>query len=194
MVKNIFDHLLISISGGIMGIILGLGTVLGFEKLIKTNKERTLFLTNRYLVFIPWRTIALAILLFFHTPVYLIILFGLGPKIGIISSLIYIFVLTCIIAVDSFVNICHEGKFFRILSITRTLLVFGILLTYNFGIYGGGGLGFITLQNIQLLNYRRSLELFSWMILLGFLLDILFGIIQFFYIPKTAPETISKES
>lgn len=167
---------------------------MGFEKLLKTKKERPLFLTNRYLIFIPWRTLALAILLFFHTPVYLIILLGLGPKVGIISSSIYIFVLTCIIAFDTFMNIRQKGKIFRIISITRTLLVFGILLTYNFGIYGGGGLGFVTLQNIQLLDCRRSLELFSWMILLGFLLDILFGIIQFLYIRKTFPKKSSKEA
>jgi ABC-type antimicrobial peptide transport system permease subunit len=70
---EIVDHLIISIFGSMIGILLGVGVVFGFREVTKGNIGR--YFSNRYFVFIPWRTIALAILLFNHFPAYLLFLF-----------------------------------------------------------------------------------------------------------------------
>jgi hypothetical protein len=48
----------------------------------------------------------------------------------------------------------------------------------------GGGLGFIAIQNLRLLKYGRSMELFLYMILMGFSIDVIVGLIQFVYMGK----------
>ena len=180
---KILDHLTISIFGSMIGILLGLGVVLGLGNLTKGIRKK--YLPNRYLVFIPWRTIALAILLFNHFPAYLLFVFGLGVKLGIASSSIYFFILSAIVAYDSFIKRDYRDHIHRVIAISRTFLVFSILLTYNFGMFGGGGLGFATITNLRLLDYGRSLELFLYMVLLGFCIDIIIGSIQFFYVRET---------
>jgi len=179
---EIVDHLIISIFGSMIGILLGVGVVFGFREVTQGNRERCF--SNRYFVFIPWRTIALAILLFNHFPAYLLFLFGLGVKLGIAGSSIYFFILSVIVAYDSFIHKEYRDHILRVIVIFRTFLVFSILLTYNFGILGGGGLGFITIQNLRLLDYGRSLELFLYMILMGFSIDVIVGLIQFVYMGK----------
>ena len=189
---KIVDHLIISIFGSTIGITLGLGVVLVLGKITKEKRKK--YLPNKNYVFIPWRTIALAILLFNHFPAYLLYIFGLGVELGIVSSSIYFFILSAIVAYDSFINTDYSDHLYRVITISRTFLVLSILLTYNFGIFGGGGLGFTTIQNLRILDYSRSLELFFYMILLGFSIDIIVGFIQYLYIRKSYSKLDTKKA
>jgi hypothetical protein len=176
MADLIIEHLIISISGFVLGCSLGGFLIVALKRLIgKWNLDMP-----RSIILIPWRSIVLGFLLFIHVPYYGLVKIGIGPELGIISIAIYYFFFALILFAEFLKEIDSEDLKIRIVRLTRTLAVFSILLTYNYGPFGGGGLGFLTVQSIRVFEYRTALISWIWMIVLGLLLDLIIGTFQLF--------------
>jgi ABC-type proline/glycine betaine transport system permease subunit len=67
----------------------------------------------------------------------------------------------------------------RLIAGARTLATASVVVTAAVGIFGGGGLGQIILQYMQLLRWNQAFTGWLILVVLALLPDVLFGILQF---------------
>jgi ABC-type phosphate/phosphonate transport system permease subunit len=187
MADSIIEHLIISIAGFALGCSLGGFLIVALKRLI----VRWSLDIPRSIILIPWRSIILGILLFIHVPYYGLVKVGIGPELGIISIAIYYFFFALILFAEILKEIDSKDMKIRIVKLTRTLAVFSILLTYNYGPFGGGGLGLLTVESIRIFDYRTAWMSWIWMIVLGLLLDLIMGTFQLFL--ETRDHSLSED-
>lgn len=191
-IDMVFEHAMISLVGLLVGVIVGIPLGYGISRLVKrfySSNDRFRELS----LFLPWRTMLAASLLIFLFPVIVVIKFGLGLISGIVSVGVVVFLLTIVITVDALLLHQRVGdEKVRIVSALRTLSVLSIVLTTHFGIFGGGGLGFIAFQSIRLLKYNVAITSLFWMVFLALVLDLVFGLVQLSLIRRTRHSDISE--
>lgn len=174
--QGIIDHALISIVGWILGASLGWITSLGLLALwrktgLDTRKPSPL------LLFVPWRTFILGLFLINYFPIFIIFQFGLGTLTGIFSVAHVVFWLTLIILLQS-TQKEPISSVLRFWPWARTLAVFSVALTTHYGLWGGGGLGFVAREQLMIMEFDAAWSYFWQMVGIGLLIDVVFAIGQ----------------
>jgi hypothetical protein len=145
----IVQHIVISILGWLLGIILGLAVAFGLLGLWRQvhrddNKNHSLSL------FIPWRTVIVSLLLLNFFPVVPILFFGIGPVTNAVSVAYTVFFLTIVIVYQVMQG--RSEPFLQISSWIRTLAVLSVIITVHYGMLGGGGLGFAASEQVSVME------------------------------------------
>jgi hypothetical protein len=180
----IINHAVISILGWLVGI--SLGWVTSYVLIIVWRKSN--LNTQKFyplLFFIPWRTFICGLLLVNYFPIFLILQFGLGSILGIFSVAHVVFWLTLMIVFHS-VQAKTVKPILHFLSWARTLAVFSVILTTHYGVWGGGGLGFIAKEHLFIMKYKIAWSYFWWMVGIAIGIDIVIAFGQMLVYHYTA--------
>ena len=177
-IQNIYQHILLSLGPCLIGAALGglIGYMLaswikGWGGLENKKASR--------LILFPWRTLILVLVVIVFSPM-LVVRVGLGNSASFLMTTSFIFLLSLPMAASIFLN----NKSFRsttthMISSIRTLATSSIIITIWVSVYsGGGGLGFLMHQYMQLLEF--NLWLSNWLVIAAITLvvDMLLGILQ----------------
>ena len=177
-IEDLAQNAIISILGSLLGILLGVAVgyvLMRIWSKIKSQGERF----QMFMLFAPWRTILVGLLMLNFVPVAPILLVGLGNKAGIISIAYIAFFITIIVVCQSV-----QGQFkqavYQIASWLRTFAVFSVILTIHYGIWGGGGLGFLAREYFVLMMYKELWILYWGFCGIALVIDIISAFIQWF--------------
>jgi len=181
---------LISIVPGFIGIVIGV--CLGYAcallilRLSSFNPK-----LHKWLILIPWRSTAISFIIWLLLTPFITIRFGIGYKTGAIivglSMIILAIPLTAVVLIE---NQYPSLLLIKIISVVRMLAVVSMYIGVFTGWHGGSKLGFLIQQEIQLLNYPKAINLFLILLFLVFIIDILFGFLQFLiFTPKKHKRT-----
>lgn len=169
MIQFSFEHVYISLAGSLLGILAGLAVGLALQNWFHRISN------SRLAPFVPWRTLAVGLILVNFYPIIPVFSFGNGNISGILSVSYAIFLLTIVILFQ--LSREHSDKpLAQLIPWLHTLVVFSVILTIHYGSWGGGGLGFYAYQKIVLLEYGAVLRVFALICLIAFLFDELFGL------------------
>ena len=177
-IQNIFQHILLSLGPCLIGAALGglIGYLLASWLKVEGSLENKK--ASRLILF-PWRTIILILLVIVFSPIF-VVRVGLGNSTSFLMTASIIFLLSIPMATSIFLN--NRSSFStttQMISSARTLATSSIGIAIWVSIYsGGGGLGFLMHQYMQLLEF--NLWLSNWLVIaaITFIVDMCLGILQ----------------
>ena len=180
-IEDFAHNAIISLLGSLLGILLGLAVGYGLIRIwskFQSQGERF----QKFMLFAPWRTVLVGLLMLNFVPIAPILLVGLGNNAGIISIAYIAFFITIIVVCQSV-----QGQFVQpisqIASWLRTFAVFSVILTIHYGIWGGGGLGFLAREYFVLMKYKELWILYWGFCGVAFVIDTISAFIQWFMYP-----------
>jgi hypothetical protein len=171
----IVQHLLISLLPWAIG--MAAGAELGY--LLARAVER-LYAANlawrKWLVFVPWRTIAVTLpLLFPLIPFWT----GLGSFAGALMVGAFVFVFALPLTVIICIEQNHPSLLVgRLAALARSLATASVIIGVFAGWAGGGGLGHALSQAWLHLEYAQAAGIFWEIVAITLLVDILLGVVQ----------------
>jgi len=177
-IRNIFQHILLSLGPCLIGSALGGLTsymlaswVKGWGSLENKNVSR--------LILFPWRTLILILLVIVFSPIF-VIWIGLGNSTSFLMTTSFIFLLSLPMATSIFLNKWSSlSTTTHMISSIRTLATSSIVIAIWVSIYsGGGGLGSLMLKHMQLLEFNLWLSNWLVVVVITLVVDILLGILQ----------------
>ena len=184
-IEGLINHTIVSIAGWLLGTALGWGTgyaSLALWRKINPDPQRL----SPYALFIPWRTIVLALLMVNYFPIIPLRWLGFGNETGILSVAFVVFWLTLIFVLQSMQGNQQKSQFW---SWARTIAVFSVLLTAHFSVWGGGGLGFVAEQQLMTFDFTSAWMYFVWMIGIALVIDLVIASGQLSVVRYTVQET-----
>ena len=179
MFAGAFEHLVVALLGWLVGAVGGIAAGYGFavllRKLSSGGAKHGLVATLA-----PWRTVVVGLLLINLVPVIPVVVLGLGYAAGVASVAFVIFLCAVVVTVESVgTGLVAASAVGRMASWSRSLAVFSVVLATHYGFFGGGGLGGVFRESINLLEYERAFVVWCWVVGLALLIDLATGGIQF---------------
>ncbi|HEY43360.1 MAG TPA: hypothetical protein G4O11_05190 [Anaerolineae bacterium] len=173
------DHLLITLVAWIGSLALGGGTGYFMARLLRRlvsalpNDRRTV------IALVPWRTLLFLLILVVWSP-FLAIRLGIGTPTAIVMVWLTISLVACSMTMSAFLdNWFPQTLRARLLGGARTLLFFALFATLGSGLVGGGGAGFLLMQQANLMEYGKLLQSILLLGGMALLLDMILGIVEF---------------
>jgi osmoprotectant transport system permease protein len=175
--RRIVEHLLISLLPLLAGVAVGggLGAVCALV-------VRALFSAlpglRKLSILLPWRTILMGLLLLIWTP-FIAIRLGIGVATGAVTVGLVMFLLALVFTVAALTEHWHPSPLaIRLLAGARTLAAASGVIAAGAGFVGGGGIGFLMIQGMNLLQYDLAWKGWLVIVILALVLDLLLGIVQ----------------
>lgn len=173
------EHILITLVGSSIGILLGGAAGFALARLL-TRLYRASPRSLSLAVFVPWRTVLLGLLIPFAVPLLAIRTTGIGAKTGMVT--VGIAVTGWAIAFTSGLLIRRtvpRSQKIEFVAAARTLYAGAAALLLGFGAFGAGGLGFLFMTRIAVLDFAGAYSIFLWILLVILLFDVALGTIQY---------------
>lgn len=173
------EHILTTLVGSSIGILLGGAAGFALARLL-TRLYRASRRSLSLAVFVPWRTVLLGVLIPFAVPLLTLRTTGIGAKTGMVT--VGIAVTGWAIAFTSGLLIRRtfpRSQKVELVSAARTLYAGAAALLLGFGDFGAGGLGFVFLLRIRILDFAGAYSIFLWILFVILLFDVSLGTIQY---------------
>lgn len=171
------EHLLITVVPWIVGMIIGggLGTIVALMVHLLFSAVPGL---RRPSMLLPWRTLVMGLLVFVWTP-FLVARVGIGPEYGGVTVGLVLLLLTMMVSTTVLMEHWHPEKLaVRLVAGARTLAGASQVIAVGVGFIGGGGIGFIMMQGIRLLDTSLAWRGVGIVIGLTLVLDVVIGAVQ----------------
>jgi osmoprotectant transport system permease protein len=175
--SKILEHLLISVVPLVVGLVLGGGLGALCALLIRLVFSALPWSRN-LAILLPWRTVLVGLVLLLGAP-FLVTRLGLGVTTAAISVGLILFLLTLVTTIGLLVEHWHPSALgVRVLAGIRMLATASGAIAAGVGFMSGGGLGFLILQGMRLLNYELAWQGVLAVVILALVLDSLVGVVQ----------------
>jgi len=175
--SKVLEHVFISLLPLIVGLVLGggLGVACALIARLLLNALPGL---RKIAILVPWRTVLVTLILLIWVP-FLAIRLGLGVKTGAISVGLIIFLVGWAATIGMLIEHWFPAPLgVRIIAGIRTVATASGPIAAGVGLMGGGGLGFLIIQGMRLLNYKLAWQGLLAVAILTLALDLVVGAVQ----------------
>lgn len=175
--SKVLEHLLISLLPLVAGLVLGGGLGMACA-LIARLLLNALPGLRKLAILVPWRTVLVNLVLLIWVP-FLAIRLGLGVKTGAISVGLIIFLVGWAATIGMLIEHWFPSPLgVRIIATIRMVATASGAIAAGVGLMGGGGLGFLIIQGMRLLNYKLAWQGLLAVVILTLALDLVVGAVQ----------------
>jgi hypothetical protein len=171
------EHLLITVIPWIVGMIVGggLGAIVALMAHLLFSAVPGL---RRPSMLLPWRTLVMGLLVFVWTP-FLVTHLGIGPEYGGVTVGLVLLLLTMMVSTTVLIEHWHPERLaVRLIARARTLAGASQVIAVGVGFIGGGGIGFIMMQGMRLLDTSLAWRGGGIVVGLTLVLDMVIGVVQ----------------
>jgi osmoprotectant transport system permease protein len=175
--SKILEHLLISVVPLVVGLVLGGGLGALCALLIRLVFSALPWSRN-LAILLPWRTVLVGLVLLIGVP-FLVTQLGIGVKTAAFSVGLILFLVALAATVRLLVEHWNPSPLsVRFVAGIRTLATASGAVATGIGMMSGGGLGFLIIQGMRLLNYELAWQAVLAVVILALVLDSLVGVVQ----------------
>jgi len=191
ILQDLTQHLLLSLVpwlvGSTLGGFIGYGIALLIKKLFVSYPA-----LRGPMVFAPWRTIIMALLLVVYSPL-IFVWVGLGSTATFLVVSFFVFLLAMPITTGILIEKWYPTSIVvRLAAAARTLATSSIVITVTAGIYSTGGLGPIMIEHMRLLEYSSVFSTWLIVVAITLMVDMLLGVLQLLLVRSTEKEALAR--
>lgn len=176
--QYLIDHVFISVGGWAIGSALGILLVYAAARIVQRAIQQSPS-CRVYLLFVPWRTLAVAILEFFYFPIPLLIAFGITRTYAVLTTAGQIAALAVLVIPPSLVaSLPVLSRPIVLSGLIRSLGLLSIAATTSSAGLATAGLGVVILRSVNLLQYRQATAAWVLTVAICFGVDLVCAVAQ----------------